>query len=128
MESKHANDKNHDEKENFDLEVRDVYTRCRPANRKHTEKDDKTSICYLKTQSMRFKAFKLKADGARVDFLKEDRKTGKLTVSYSNSLEEVHVKIGPKEKCPDTNNTLYSVVLSLPQKKTRAVYFDNVTD
>ena len=35
-------------------------------------------------------------------------------------MEEVHVKIGPKEKCPDTNNTLYSVVLSLPQKKTRA--------
>jgi len=51
-----------------------------------------------------------------------------LTVCYSNSLEEVHVKIGPKEKCPDTNNTLYSVVLSLPQKKTRAVYFDNIAD
>ena len=61
-----------------------------------------------------------------MDFLKEDRKTKELTVCYTNSLNEVHVKIGPKEKCPDTNKVLYSVVLSLPQKKTRAVYFDSV--
>ena len=87
---------------------------------------DEVATCYLKTQSLRFKAFKLRIDGTQVDFLKEDRKTKQLTVSYSNSLAEVHVKIGPKEKCPDTNNVLYSVVLSLPQKKTRAVYFDSV--
>lgn len=128
MEKKQANDKDQNEKENFDLEVRDLNTRCRPVRKSPTRLDEKTSTCYLKTQSMRFKAFRLKADGTQVDFLKEDRKTGKLTISYSNSLEEVHVKIGPKEKCPDTNNTLYSVVLSLPQKKTRAVYFDNVAD
>ena len=63
MEEKHANDKNHEEKENFNLEVQDMKTRCRPDKRNPSEVDDKSSICYLKTQSMRFKAFRLKVDG-----------------------------------------------------------------
>jgi len=63
MEKKLANDKNQNEKATFDLEVRDMKTRCRPEKVHPTEMNDKTSICYLKTQSMRFKAFRLKADG-----------------------------------------------------------------
>ena len=63
MEQKQANDKNQNEKATFDLEVRDMNTRGRPEKIHPTKVDDKTSICYLKTQSMRFKAFRLKADG-----------------------------------------------------------------
>ena len=79
--------------------------------------------CYLKTQNFRFKAFALKYEEGRVDFKKKDKRSGKFVTAYQNSFIQAHVRLGTKERCAETQQTYFSVVLVLPGSKTRAIYF-----
>ena len=79
--------------------------------------------CYLKTQNFRFKAFALKYEDGSIHFMKKDRTSGEFRTAYQNSYTQAHVRLGGKDKCSETNQTFYSVVLVLPGRKTRAIYF-----
>ena len=49
-----------------------------------------------------------------------------MKVTHFNSIDGAHIRLGPKEKCPDTKAVYHSVVLVLPSGKMRAVFFDSV--
>jgi len=55
--------------------------------------------------------------------MKKDRASGEFRTAYQNSFTQAHVRLGGKDKCLETNQTFYSVVLVLPGRKTRAIYF-----
>ena len=52
---------------------------------------------------------------------KENRK--ELKVAHISSVEGAHVKLGDREKCPDTGAVYYSVILVLPTGNKRIIYF-----
>ena len=88
--------------------------------------DEETPIrCFLKTHSHHFKEFKIRLEESKIYFLRNNKQTKELNVYHSNDLKSVHVQIGSIEKCPDTQASYFSLVLVLPTKRTRAIYFNS---
>ena len=61
-----------------------------------------------------------------LNFMRRCRESKELKVTHFNSIDGAHIRLGPKEKCPDTKAVYHSVVLVLPSGKMRAVFFDSV--
>ena len=58
-----------------------------------------------------------------INFSRFSKTSNELKVSHSSNLKGAHIQIGPKEKCPDTKETFYGLVMALPTNSTRIIYF-----
>ena len=64
-------------------------------------------------------------EGNTLNFLRKSGESNELTLAYSNSIDGAHIRIGPKEKCPETKAIYYSIVIVLSSGKTRAIFLDS---
>ena len=80
--------------------------------------------CYCKTQSLRFKSFRFEVSGEMLNFYKNSRHNeSEYSLAFSHSIKEVHVQLGPPEKCKTTKRTYYSVALVFESGLLRVIYF-----
>ena len=86
--------------------------------------DQYLNQCYLKTQNLRFKQFRIIVEGNTMNFTRENKESKELKEMYSNSIEGAHIKLGEFDICQDTKVIYCPVVLLLPSGNKRIVYFE----
>ena len=83
--------------------------------------------CYCKTQSLQFKSFHLEVNGEMLNFYKSSRHyESEYSLAFKHSIHDIHVQLGPPEKCKTTNRTYFSVALVFESGLLRVIYFPSI--